>query len=164
MSRKIIFLLSTYFLILSTLIGCEAFVKKFTRKPKKEEPVEEMVLVPVEYPSVFKNKEEAYRQYFLYWQSWQDELINALLSKASQKKQLSCIDEGLKNLTEVKNLLIEEKQRQLDVYLKRLADLRGNIEKDPYSNNADNLRSMAEILKRDILRDFTYLKIKNELK
>lgn len=161
---KIIISLITYSLVLSTLLGCEAFVKKFTRKPKKEQPPEEMVLVPEEYPSLFKNKEEAYRQYFLYWKSWQDELINALLVGMSQKKQLSCADEAIKNLTEIKKLLIEEKQKELDSYIVELTNLRDNIKNDPYSNNAIKNRSTAEMLKRNVLQDFSYLKIKNSLK
>lgn len=164
MRHKNIFIFAVCYLVLVLLIGCDAFVRKFTRKPTKEKPPEEMVLVPEEYSSLFKTKEEAYRQYFLYWQSWQDELINALLSKLSHKKQLSCIDEAIKNLTEVRNLLAEEKQKALDPYLERLTALRGAIEEDTYSNNTDNNRYKAEVLKKDILRFFSYPKIKNELK
>jgi len=165
MRYKNIFIFAACCLVLALLIGCDAFVRKFTRKPKKEKkPAEEMVLVPQEYPSLFKTKEEAYRQYFLYWQSWQDELINVLLCKLSNKKQLSCIDEAIKNLTEVRNLLLEEKQKALDPYLERLGALRGAIEEDSYSNNTDNNRYKAEVLKKDILRLFSYPKVKNELK
>jgi hypothetical protein len=145
-------------------MGCEAFIKKFTRKPKKEEPPEEMILVPEEYPSLFKDKEEAYRQYFLYWKSWQDELINSLSVGTSQKKQLSCADEALKNLNEIKKILVEEKHKALDLYITELIGLRDNIKNDPYSNNAANNRSLAEVLKRNILRDFSYPKVKDFLR
>lgn len=159
-----IFLLITYSLVLSTLFGCEAFVKKFTRKPKHEEPVEEMVVVPQEYSSVFKDNAEAYRQYFLYWQSWQEELITAFLSRASQKRQLSCINEARKNLLSLKWLLQEQKQKELEGYIQELEDLRSNVEKDPYLNNTGVNRSAAELLKRNILKDFSYRNIKDYLK
>lgn len=164
MKFKIIIFIFTLWIAVGYLVGCEAFVKKFTRKPKKEKPPEEIVLVPEEYPSLFANSEEAYRQYFLYWKSWQDELINALLGRASHKKQLSCIDEATKNLGQMRNLLVEDKQKELDIYLSKLADLRNNISEDVYSNNATKNRSDAEQLKRNILKDFSYSKIKNSLK
>ena len=47
LEKKTIFLFFCGFLILN-MIGCEAFVRKFTRKAKKEQR-EEMVLVPQEY-------------------------------------------------------------------------------------------------------------------
>ena len=59
-------------LMIAGLVGCDAFVRKFTRKPKKERITkEEMVLVPEEYKSTM-TQEQMYRQYFLFWQSWQD--------------------------------------------------------------------------------------------
>jgi hypothetical protein len=150
--------------LICSLCGCEAFVRKFTRKPKGEEPKPEMVLIPEEYPTLFANTEEAYRTYFLYWQSWQDELINALLNGMSQKKQLSCVDEAIKNLMQIKTLLLEEKQKELEAYIVKLTDLRSNIQDDPYSSNAVRNRSTAEILKRNILRDFSYSKVKGSVK
>lgn len=160
---QIVTLVFILWFIISSM-GCEAFIKKFTRKPKKEEPPEEMILVPEEYPSLFKDKEEAYRQYFLYWKSWQDELINSLSVGTSQKKQLSCADEALKNLNEIKKILVEEKHKALDLYITELIGLRDNIKNDPYSNNAANNRSLAEVLKRNILRDFSYPKVKDFLR
>jgi len=162
---KIFLLLIGLLILVFEECGCEAFVKKFRRKPKKEEQAqEEMVFVPQEYPSLFVNKEEAYRQYFLYWKGWQDELINALLSRTSLKKQLSCIDEAIKNLLQLKTILAEEKVKPLDAYIAELNALRNNIEQDPYSNNTTQNRYSAEKIKRNILRDFSYHKVKNNLK
>ncbi|MFA5411138.1 MAG: hypothetical protein WC321_04665 [Candidatus Omnitrophota bacterium] len=146
-----------------TLIGCDAFVRKFTRKSKKSDlDKEEMLLAPEEYKSTM-TKEELYRQYFLFWQSWQDELIEALTSRAAHKKQISCINEALKNLAQLRPLLNPEKQKKLDSYLKQLQDLRGLITGDIYGTNAVNYRLNAERLKRNILRDFSYPKIKDYL-
>lgn len=152
------------FLVFSSL-GCEAFVRKFRRKPKKEEmPKEEMVLVPEEYPSLFASKEEEYRQYFLFWKSWQDEFIIALLDSRSHKKQLSCLDEALKNIIIAKGLLLQEKQKKLDVYIKQLSDLRTTLAEDLYTTRSSYYRSKAETIKRNILLYFSYPKIKNYLR
>lgn len=164
MKIKSFLMLTICCLLLGSLLGCEAFVKKFTRKPKRKKPVEEMVLVPEEYPSLFKNKEEAYRQYFLYWKSWQDELINALLVGMSHKKQLSCIDQAIKNLEEVRKLLLDEKAKVLDSYIEESLDLKNDIVKDRYSSDTNRNRFAAEKLKRNMLRDFSYSKVKNYLR
>jgi len=147
-----------------TFIGCDAFVRKFTRKPKTENaPQEEMVLAPIEYKPAPTTGEEVYRQYLLYWKSWQDELVESLLANASHKKQLGSASEAIKNLEALKKLLKENSQAKLEVYIQRLNGIRGSIENDLYGNNAASLRMNAERLKRDILRDFSYAKVKNDL-
>jgi hypothetical protein len=162
---KDVCLLSSVFCLLSSLIGCDAFVRKFTRKPKKEElPQEEMVLAPEEYKGPQITKEELYRQYFLFWKSWMLELIESLLQNKSLKKQVDCAQEALKNLISLKELLNEEAQKKLDVYITQLEDLKTQITKDLYGSDvASNLRR-AERIKMNILKDFSYAKIKNFLK
>ena len=84
------------------LLGCEAFTRKFTRKSKKPDATVEMVLTPEEYKGPEMSKEELYRQYYLYWSSWQEELINALTQKSSLKKKIDCAQEAAKNLMNMK--------------------------------------------------------------
>jgi hypothetical protein len=146
------------------LVGCDSFVRKFTRKSKKESlPEEEMVLVPVEYKSAPTTGEAPYRQYLLFWKSWQDELIESLLVNASHKRQMDSAEEAIKNLTELKKLLKENCRAKLEGYIQRMTDIKDSIEKDVYGNSTASLRMSAERLKRNILRDFSYNKIKNDL-
>jgi len=159
-----ILILVSGFWLLVTLMGCDAFVRKFTRKPKKEDlPQEEMVLAPEEYKGPQMTKEELYRQYFLFWKSWHDELIESLSQHRSQKKQIDCMEEAIKNLVNLKALLNINMQKKLDVYLFELKELQNQINKDLYGNNAIINARSAERIKRDILRDFSYNKIKNYL-
>jgi hypothetical protein len=158
---KVLFIFHFSFFILTSL-GCDAFVRKFTRKPKKENlPQEEMVLVPEEYKGVEMTREELYRQYFLFWKSWQDELINALYDKASHKRQLSCAEEALKNLEDLRELLNEEQKKKLDIYISQSKELQGFIAKDLYGSDRAFNAQKAERLKRNILRDFSYSKVKD---
>jgi len=158
------FLLFTFAFLLFSLFGCEAFVRKFTRKPKTENiPQEEMVLAPEEYKGPQMSREELYRQYFLFWKSWQDEITNALSQKASHKRQISCAEEAIKNLNNLKGLLNEEKQKKLDIYIGELEELKGLIAEDYYGNNAYSYIHKAERIRRNILRDFSYQKIKDYL-
>jgi len=164
MKSKKIILICGMLAVAFGLIGCDAFVRKFTRKTKKTNlPATEMVLAPEEYKEKVLTKEELYRQYFLFWKSWQDELINSLTVNTNQKKQIDCTKEAIKNLEEIKPLLNEEKQKKLDSYISQLKALQDSIVKDLYGNNLNTNRSQAERIKRNILRDFSYNTIKGYL-
>ena len=160
---KTIFLVTSY-LLLTTLIGCDAFVRKFTRKPKNEDkPQQELVLAPEEYPAPQMTKEQLYRKYFTYWKLWQDELIQALTSNTNHKKTVDCIEQATKNLSALDVLMDENKTKQLNVYIGQLNDLQERIARDPYGTMASTHRQSAERLKRNILRDFSYQKIRKDL-
>jgi hypothetical protein len=162
-NRRIIFLFFCCFLI-SNLIGCEAFVRKFTRKPKKDNlQREEMVLVPQEYKKPQLTKEEEYRQYLLYWKSWQDELIESLSGSTNHKKQVGCVNEALSNLAQLRSLLNAEKQKKLDVYMTKLKELQDSIVKDIYCKSSSRHHYSAERIKMNILRQFSYPQIKDSL-
>jgi len=152
------------YLLITNIIGCDAFVRKFTRKPKKEDlPQEEMVLAPQDYKASPMSKEDLYRQYFLFWRSWQDELINTLTQKGSQKKQIECAEEVINNLNNLRPLLNEQAQKNLDLYITQLKELKELISKDLYSNSATSYAQEVERIKRNILKDFSYQKIKANL-
>ncbi len=151
-------------IMLMNLVGCEAFVRKFTRKSKKDKAPEEMVLAPEEWKGPKMTKEQMYRQYYLFWQSWQDELISALSQNASLKKKNDCVEQIIKNLLGMRTMLNETEQKQLDVYLRQMDDLKNAIKSDIYgvSNNAN--RQDAERVRRNILQRYSYGDIKDDLK
>ena len=139
-------------------------MRKFTRKPKKENlPQEEMVLAPEEYQPAPTTGEAVYRQYLLYWKSWQDELIEALLSNSNHKKQVDCAVEVIKNLEELKKLLKDPSRKKMDDYINCANSLLADIQNDPYGSKAVSQRSSAERIRRGVLRDFSYKKIKADL-
>jgi len=160
---QMIFLFSV-FCFLASLIGCEAFVRKFTRKSKKTEIKELPVLVPQEYLLADIPIEKRYRQYFLFWKTWQDELIAALNPTASHKRRKDCIKQAISNLEEVRPFLFEEKQKELDFYFKKLYSLEKKIKQDIYGRKLAIHKNRAESLKRNILRDFSYPNVKNHLR
>lgn len=158
------FLLTVICCLLVTVMGCESFVRKFTRKSKKSDAAVEMVLAPEEYKGPNISKEELYRQYFLYWGSWQDELINALTQKSSLKKKTDCAQEALKNLVNMKMMLVEDEQKNFNSEIARFNDLLADIKSDVYGAlDSRNLRAAWRI-KASIHKDFIYPKIKNYLK
>ncbi|HLD82393.1 MAG TPA: hypothetical protein VI976_00375 [Candidatus Omnitrophota bacterium] len=145
-------------------LGCEAFIRKFTRKPKKENmPKEEMVLAPEEYKAPEMSKEDLYRQHFLFWRTWQDELIASLNKEGNHKKQIDCINEAVKNLTDLRPLLNLERRKILDIYIAQLNELNDEITKDLYGVNVDSHRRRAESIRMKISKEFSYNKAKKDL-
>lgn len=150
------------FCLIFSLVGCEAFIRKFTRKRKGEVVQEPPVLAPEEYKGPQTTKEEQYRQFFIFWRSWQDELIQALLfvQNPNYKKQAGCVNEAIKNLVTMRQYLKSEKQKKLDEFIVKMNDLKSLIAEDRYGRNLNWNRLRAEKLRRDIIRDFSFPKIK----
>ncbi|MDD5130112.1 MAG: hypothetical protein PHS66_03550 [Candidatus Omnitrophica bacterium] len=162
-AKKILSVLLFCFLLLD-ILGCEAFTRKFTRKSKKPEAAVELVLAPEEYKGPNMTKEELYRQHYLYWSSWQDELINALTQKSSLKKKIDCAQEALKYLLNMKTMLVGDEQKNFDPQIANLQGLLADIKSDLYGANDNRNLHAAERIKSNIHRDFTYPEIRNYLK
>ncbi len=162
-ARAILLIISYSFLV--TVIGCDAFVRKFTRKPKKIEKEEELVLVPKEYKVQARSNEELYQDYYIVWKSWSSELVDSLNSQSNRKKQVECIRYFIKNLENMKELLQEERQEILNTQLKELNKIKDKISV-PNLNNSDfsMLKDQINIISRKIQRDFSYKKIKQWIK
>lgn len=161
---KKIIIVSLSCILLANLSGCESFARKFTRKSKKADQAIEMVLIPEEYKGPNMTKEETYRQYFLFWKSWQEELINAFAQRSSLKKKIDCGQEALKNLVNMRGLLVAPAQKNLDVYIAKSRDLISDMQSDIYGSNDNRNIQKAERLKSDIQRVFIYPKIRNYLR
>ena len=152
------------FLMIISLTGCEAFVKKFRRRPK-EEKREEPIIQPQSYPDVALNKDELYRDYFLFWESWADELVSFLKDNANTKKQKECIQQAMDNLVKMQSLLNEEKAGFLDKFVIELTTVK-NVLFQSYLNSADfsYLKNKIERIKAKVHRDFVFSKIKKDLR
>lgn len=159
--RSVLFL----FLVIN-LIGCEAFVRKFTRKPKDGDRKDEIVMSPQEYANLL-SREEQYRQYFMYWKAWQDELLTAMDVVAEQvntKKLVDSASEALKNLVSMRELLNADYQKKLDLYINRAIDLRDGLNSyDQGGAYASVSRQEARKLRRDIMQNFSFPDIKKGL-
>jgi hypothetical protein len=145
--------------------GCESLGRKFVRKPKVEDiNKEEVIYEPQEYKSESLTNQDLYRQYFLYWRTWQDEFIDSLEESGNRKKQLNSLNEAIRNLENIKVLLNPEVAAKLDVYIKSSESLGRALNNDIYGNNVRDNRRQAELLKRDVLSKFSFNKIKDSIK
>lgn len=160
-SMRTALLLVASYCLLVTMLGCEAFVRKFTRKHKKKDVSrEEMVVAPEEYKGPEMTREELYRQYLLYWKSWHDELIGSLTRNSNHKKQVDCAGEAIRNLEQLRALLAQADQVRLDTYISRMNELSSSISSDIYGAAVADNRRIAEQIRRNILKDFSYHKIR----
>ena len=152
--RSRFILLVTSSCLLVTILGCDAFVRKFTRKPKNQENLEEqMILAPEEYNNLALNPSQEYQQYFLFWKSWQDELIVALQENRSQKKKIDCLKEAIRSLENLVPLLGPEPRESLSRYIEEEKKLLNSIAGTVYGSSGSMNITTAERLKRGILRD-----------
>jgi len=163
-SRTKILLLVTGCCLLVTLTGCETLARKFVRKPKPEDKkIEEVVFSPEEYKGEGVSNQDLYNQYFLYWRTWQDELIDSLEKTGNRKRQIDSLNEAIKNLENIKPLIKPESASKLESCISRLQLLRAAVTRDIYSNNVTDNRREADRIKRDILKDFSFSKIKDSI-
>lgn len=147
------------------LSGCQTLARKFTRKPKGEPKQEEPVIQPEVYPDVTSASDELYKDYFTFWESWADELIEFLNEKANFKKQRECAALALDNLIKMRELLKEEKAKSLEPKVIEFAAVKAIVFAGRLiSSDYYYLKNKVERIKSMVHRNFTYSKIKKDLK
>jgi hypothetical protein len=157
--KRLISILLAFFLLLN-LAGCDAVAKKFTRK-KKETVKMPRFYQPQKYTK--KPSPELYKKHYVYWESFQAELVNVL--GESHKKDLMCIEQIVSNLRDMQNILDPEKGAELKKHVDRLVSVKDTIEREELSQfNKDSIKSTLEHEERLIRREFVYGKIKDHLK
>ena len=144
--------------------GCASVRKKFVRKKQKELTEEEMVIVPHDYAQLDMPIDAAYQKFYNFWRAWHYELMNAINSGKNMKKVDVCFEQMALNLDRMKKLLRQEKAAQLQEYIDRLVKLQEQA--DMYAHqmlSVSRIRSKADLLLREIQRDFAFKKIEKNL-
>ncbi|MBL7197854.1 MAG: hypothetical protein ISS47_07115 [Candidatus Omnitrophica bacterium] len=163
---KIRFLIFILVIFMFSSFGCESFRKKFIRKPKGKPKEEEMVIVPKDYSKLQLPIDEAYIQYYTYWKAWHNELLTFLVEGQNKKKIISCFEQAILNLNRMKDLLEnEEKISLLDGYVGETSSLAEEIKNKTLAMiTTGRIKNQSEQLLRNIQRDFSFSKIKDDLK
>jgi hypothetical protein len=147
---------------LSVTYGCETLRRKFTRKPKSERvDTEEVIYEPQEYPVKVMSNEDNYRLYYTFWRGWHQELIDVLAEGQNRKKQVECINEIIKNLEKMQNLLAPDYQAGLQAQIQQLLPIQAEIVGG--RSNAGSfywMKMKLESVKSRIGKDFAPLKVK----
>ena len=164
--RKILtlFLLSAFSFQLSVLLcGCEAFRKKFVRKPKREKEVTVVVKIQ-EYESKYSTA-ETYKKYFLFWRCRHEELVNLLnAQEGNRKKRIFSAKKIIENLQQMQKLLLPQKQIKLESFI---SEQKAIVEKlDRYNlSRGQRLRIKSTLGKqrKKIQEEFAYRHIQEHL-
>lgn len=163
MKKRVSFIVCVMFVCVHAL-GCEAFVRKFTRKPKKEQTkVEEQVVAPEDYTVAARTSEEAYREDFFIWRSWHEELVYWLVKDGNRKKQMDCLRQTKKSLQELGKLLGQGYALTVSGFISQLDELAAAMEKDIYGQKVEIFRQKAEALYRQINRQLSFASVKDAL-
>ena len=116
MTKKIIALALTIFLTTS-LTGCEALQRKFTRK-KKAKPIRPMFYKEVDGVSASRPAAELYMTHYVYWKTWMNDLIQN--AGKNRKRDIRAANEAVANLDDMKEYLTGEKKEELEGYITEL--------------------------------------------
>ena len=160
---KNVFFLFFVFCFLFSAIGCDAFRKKFVRKPKKDTG-EEIIYAPDEYPKYTVSPDETYQMHFMIWEHWHNELLARFEPGGNQKKWLECIDEEIKNLGFMKDTIASaEKQLLIEDSIQELYNLREDLDirKSVMTSDIYRLKIDMEGLGRKIRRELSYSEVKD---
>ena len=148
--------------MITALAGCSPeWKKKFTRKSKTTTKKMPRIYQVKKYdvkPSI-----ELYKKHYVYWKTWQDELVEVIGENA--KKDKRCIEEIVGQLGDMQNILVPEKGGELTPHIEKLAKVRDVVVSGELSTaNRTYILRTLEREERFIKKEFVYTKIKNSLK
>ncbi len=146
--------------LLVTSIGCAGLQRKFTRK-KKEEVKAGPVITTYDYAKDLR-VDELYRKRFLFWKSWQGELIERM--DGTYKKRMECYENAVMNLEEMRKYLSLARVKELDPFIEEIKSIDPDIKKKRLSRSEKyRMSHMLEMTKRRIDKQFSYSKVKDSL-
>ena len=145
-----------------TFVGCASLERKFSRKKNKEEDKAPAIITATYDYSKDRRIDELYKKYFLFWKSWQSELIDRM--DATHKKRVDCYANTMESLKEMKKYLKKEKEDKLQVIIAEIQSIEPSIDTAILSENKKyNIIRLLEKTKREIENNFSYSDVKDSL-
>ena len=143
-----------------SIAGCAGVQRKFARK-KKEESKPLPVITTYDYAKELR-VDELYKKRFLFWKSWQGELIDRM--DDGYKKRAECFDQLMLNLEEMQKYLNDEKYKTLGSFITEIKSLGPDVKKiDLRGSERYRITQALEKTKRLIDKRFSYTKVKDSL-
>jgi hypothetical protein len=142
------------------ITGCAGMQRKFSRKKPQEEKVSPVVTT-YDYP-IEQRVEELYKKRFLFWKSWQGELIDRM--DDTYKKRIECYDQLMQNLFEMQKYLSGEKNKELEAFITEIKSVGPVVKKmDLRGSEKHRVAQVLEKTKRLIDKRFSYSKVRDSL-
>lgn len=158
--KAISFLLMAAFIL--PMAGCASVQKKFTRK--KKEPKHIAATLYFEegpYQKKYSNV-YYYKTHYTMWKTWHEDLIKGI--GGNRKKTERNAEEALSHLTQMKNSLVLEKQKELDPWVKEMSRYAAKFAVGAYSRSEEpGIRTELQKIKRMVDSDFYYDKVANQI-
>jgi len=147
-------------ILIANISGCAELRRKFIRKkePKKEEPsfyrVEEYKVKP---------PHERYQEHYVLWHNWHLELERT--EPANYLRDIASISEALRHLTAMRDLLQEEKAKELGIEITQMEAILANLKEEKKDITKDvRSRRLVEKIRRVVVNNFSYKRVKNYIK
>ena len=143
-----------------SIVGCAGVQRKFTRK-KKDEAKPLAIVTTYDYP-IEQRVDELYKKRFLFWKSWQGELIYRM--DETYKKRAECYDELMQNLLEMQKYLNDEKYKELADFIAEIKSVGPAVKEiDLTKSEKYRITQLLEKTKRLIDKRFSYSHVKDSL-
>lgn len=158
MKRSIIFLIAVSLII--NITGCSSIQKKFTRKKKSVKKAPRIYQL-----KKYENKPtpELYKKHYSYWVTWSSEILQTL--GKNHKRDIRCIEEIVSNLTDMREMLVDDKAAKLQAHIDKYNKVRDTILQGNLSQfNKTYAMSTLEREDRAIKREFTYKHIEGSMR
>ncbi|RKY42656.1 MAG: hypothetical protein DRP85_01950 [Candidatus Makaraimicrobium thalassicum] len=156
--RVLVILLAVSF----ALSGCAQIKDKFVRKPKEEKGIAKRYRPVREYdvrPSL-----ELYTKRYIFWKNWHKELLS-VLGDANHKKKVVAAEQGLSNLLDMQNMLVDEKAGELQKLIDEMAGIETALKTEKVTRGTEvRMRKKLESLGRQIKREFSYNKMRGYIR
>ena len=139
-------------LLVINAAGCAELRRKFTRKKQpKREPIS-FYRVEEYQP---KNAHERYQDHYVFWRNWHLDLERT--DGSSFRKDMTAMDESLRHLTAMRDLLRDEKAKELDAQIAKLELIREKMKSRKRDVMKDvHSRRTIERAGRIVVNNFSY--------
>ena len=139
-------------LLVINAAGCAELRRKFTRKKRpKREPIS-FYRVEEYQP---KSAHERYQDHYVFWRNWHLDLERT--DGSSFLKDMTAMDESLRHLTAMRDLLVDEKAKELNGQIENLQEIREKMKKRRRDVMKDvHSRKVIERTGRIIVNNFSY--------
>lgn len=140
-----------------TANGCAPLRKKFIRKKKQDaEQARQFipVLEPEDYPEQYHSPEEQYRHHYSLWKVWHKDLLQAVESNGSDKRQLYLLNQTIEQLEEMGQWLAAGKQAEFMAIVEETRVMREDYNKPALMRNKNVMKDKIELNAKKIRKNF----------
>lgn len=152
-------LLLVFSVLVLSLSGCETLKRKFTRKPKGTKKTS-AVLVPQDYKGIYSN-EVLYDNHFIYWRTWTEDLMDCLVNRSANKRQVLAASRAVEDMERMQDLLKSPKKEALEPHIKVYERILNKVRLGrPTEAVAASMWHDLESQRRVIIREFEPKEVK----